>query len=1113
MIFSVIFVSAQINPALEMTIGDSNPTTTITNVVSNTTIRLRNNTDNPTGNTFATYSNPSPLNVTYALTNQQYTQSNFSGYNGAVFIGYTNEPILTLMNAFGNTASNTPFTSNGVSTGTGIDIATNRAVNFLANVQPLSAAARATNQRWQMADLTITFSRPVNNPYLQINALGGLSTVAYSGEFDYVSSNVPVTFSKVSGTASLNVTNTQILNSAITPNADDANAARGTVRVTGVGITTLTLRMYIRGAAANTGTNWHGGTNTAGEGFMIGASVAESNLIVSQTVNNPNATVGGNVIFTVTASNTGASNNTGVSVTDLLPSGLTYVSATPSVGTYNPVTGIWTIGNLNTGVTATLTLNTTLNANGVFVNNSSISGDLSDPDTSNNAASITVTSNDLDGDGILNINDLDNDNDGILDSAECNSVEKVLSGSFNDLVPDATNISAVPGWALSGGTVLTNSFTSIIFNLDNTTQTLSQNVSNIRWPIGATPIINMRAQFRDFTGATSASTMQVQYGGVTYATLTTSDGSGNGTIVASNGASINTTVFNTVASGIVTNLSITLPSTVSGSGSLTLVYNANNTSDDDIVLDNISIVACRDFDSDNLPDFLDLDSDGDGCFDALEGDENVTLAQLNPNGSIISGAVSAQGIPVLVNSGGAADIGGDLGQGLGASGDPADTNSCIDTDGDGIANDRDLDDDNDGILDAAEGLCATTSVATDNFDTPLQTTINGNNIVGTTFSGWTALNNAQLNVIRVDGTGYASGPDKAQSGSQYIDIANGNTYLYKDVVITTPVVVNASAWLSNRDNHIIEYPAAGWSGQIEIINTATNAVVLGNTLSFTSSVNSDLWFQTRISNVSLPAGNYRIRIFVDNLGQVDTISYCFSTDTDGDGIPDYLDLDSDNDGCADAIEGSETVRFNQVHSLTLPVGNANYAYRGQIKMIYDGVTTGTPAQIISTSSAAIGVPQLVNNATNNLNANTNPSNLAGAIDNTDGSADIGQGVGTSKISATKDIECDRCLRPATTTGTTLPTNHGITALSRAGTDNGNWPIKINGAYTALDAKGKGFVINRLPFTGSPSVPTGIAAANFVVGMMVYDTTNNCLKIYDGTGWYCYTKQTCDNVNQ
>ncbi|MET3536251.1 T9SS type B sorting domain-containing protein [Chryseobacterium limigenitum] len=73
-----------------------------------------------------------------------------------------------------------------------------------------------------------------------------------------------------------------------------------------------------------------------------------------------------------------------------------------------------------------------------------------------------------------------------------------------------------------------------------------------------------------------------------------------------------------------------------------------------------------DTDGDGIPNHLDLDSDGDGCFDALEGDENVVLSQIDANGAII-GAVDAQGVPVLVNTGGAADIGGDQGQGIGSS--------------------------------------------------------------------------------------------------------------------------------------------------------------------------------------------------------------------------------------------------------------------------------------------------------------------------------------------------------------------------------------------------------------------------------------------------------------
>ena len=71
-----------------------------------------------------------------------------------------------------------------------------------------------------------------------------------------------------------------------------------------------------------------------------------------------------------------------------------------------------------------------------------------------------------------------------------------------------------------------------------------------------------------------------------------------------------------------------------------------------------------DKDGDGIPNRLDLDSDGDGCFDAREGSENVTNTQLTVDGrisvmangittgtqsQIISTTASANGVPELVN--------------------------------------------------------------------------------------------------------------------------------------------------------------------------------------------------------------------------------------------------------------------------------------------------------------------------------------------------------------------------------------------------------------------------------------------------------------------------------
>ena len=103
-----------------------------------------------------------------------------------------------------------------------------------------------------------------------------------------------------------------------------------------------------------------------------------------------------------------------------------------------------------------------------------------------------------------------------------------------------------------------------------------------------------------------------------------------------------------------------------------------------------------------------------------------------------------------------------------------------------------------------------------------------------------------------------------------------------------------------------------------------------------------------------------------------------------------------------------------------------------------------------------------------------------------------------------------CYKPAVTVGTTLDTKHGITSLSRAGTSGDNWPMVRKGAWTVLEAKTKGFVINRLTAAQIAAIPP----ANLVEGMMVYDTTNNCMKVYTSTdggttfNWQCISTQTC-----
>jgi uncharacterized repeat protein (TIGR01451 family) len=60
------------------------------------------------------------------------------------------------------------------------------------------------------------------------------------------------------------------------------------------------------------------------------------------------------VTYVITVANVGTVNETGVQVTDVLPAELEYLSDTPSQGSYNSTTGVWTVENINTSSSATL---------------------------------------------------------------------------------------------------------------------------------------------------------------------------------------------------------------------------------------------------------------------------------------------------------------------------------------------------------------------------------------------------------------------------------------------------------------------------------------------------------------------------------------------------------------------------------------------------------------------------------------------------------------------------------------------------------------------------------------------------------------------------------------
>jgi uncharacterized repeat protein (TIGR01451 family) len=124
---------------------------------------------------------------------------------------------------------------------------------------------------------------------------------------------------------------------------------------------------------------------------ILQVTATDTDIRVTKSASTLAPVAGQTMTFTLTASNLGQINATGVQVTDLLPAGLTFVSAS---GSYTSASGLWNIGDLNAGTTATLTLTVTVDigVSGSLTNSATLSAvSPTDVVPANNSASVTLT--------------------------------------------------------------------------------------------------------------------------------------------------------------------------------------------------------------------------------------------------------------------------------------------------------------------------------------------------------------------------------------------------------------------------------------------------------------------------------------------------------------------------------------------------------------------------------------------------------------------------------------------------------------------------------------------------------------------------------------------------
>src|SRR5262249_7588785 len=86
----------------------------------------------------------------------------------------------------------------------------------------------------------------------------------------------------------------------------------------------------------------------------------QADLALSKTVSDPTPNVSDTITYTITLSDKGPNAATSAQVTDVLPAGLSFVSAAPSQGTYVPGSGLWTVGTVDVGSPQTLVIRATV---------------------------------------------------------------------------------------------------------------------------------------------------------------------------------------------------------------------------------------------------------------------------------------------------------------------------------------------------------------------------------------------------------------------------------------------------------------------------------------------------------------------------------------------------------------------------------------------------------------------------------------------------------------------------------------------------------------------------------------------------------------------------------
>ncbi len=399
----------------------------------------------------------------------------------------------------------------------------------------------------------------------------------------------------------------------------------------------------------------------------------------------------------------------------------------------------------------------------------------------------------------------------------------------------------------------------------------------------------------------------------------------------------------------------------------------------------------KDTDKNGVTDGFDTDADGDGCFDAVEGDGDIPASSLDGSGHLTD--VDANGVPTALP----------LGQGIGYATNSA-MNECNDSDGDRILGYKDEDIDNDGITNYDEGFehdmiksgqwtdiagstvkeggiyCYAPVVDKPTEKVKITMTYKVEGAYGEMYQskkqkfgkinywhhdltedsvqwlvfGWNrrqtvgsqaSVGAANFNLkIKFDKpVKYAYiNLDKMGGGSKKTSSSPTN---YSNTVVLNLVSPNLKLskkagnmplFVTGNSVYRVPFIKNGKTTMDDSYNSAAAGTI--EVRSADGSYFTEIDFDTSADGYGTSSGD-GVRFLIE--------AYLADQDTDKDGIPDYKDLDSDNDGCYDALEGSK-------HFTTADLQNAN----DKLTVGAGSLITSKPYKNLGNNVSAKGIPTI-----------------------------------------------------------------------------------------------------------------------------------------------------------